>query len=37
MVDRILETIESPTGQERVIIVQRPDGRYSFRKQWRAD
>jgi hypothetical protein len=36
-VDRIVEMIESLDAQQRVLIVQRPDGRYSFRKQFRAD
>jgi hypothetical protein len=35
--DRIVETIESLDAQQRVLIVQRPGGRYSFQKQWRAD
>jgi hypothetical protein len=37
MADRVVETIASPNGEERLIIVQRADGRYSFRKQRRAD
>jgi hypothetical protein len=34
--DRIVEMIESLDAQQRVLIVQRPDGWYSFRRQWRA-
>ncbi len=37
MVDRIIEMIERPDAQQRLYIVQRPDGRFSFRKQWRSD
>ena len=37
MADRIVETIENPNGQQRVIVVQRTDGRYSFRSQTRVD
>jgi hypothetical protein len=37
MNDRVVEMIERPDGQQRVFIVQRGDGRYSFRKQRRAD
>jgi hypothetical protein len=36
MADRVVETIESLDRQEHVIIVRRPDGPYSFRRQWRA-
>jgi hypothetical protein len=32
--DRILKLIASPDGQHRVLIVQRADGAYSFRRQW---
>jgi hypothetical protein len=31
MADLILETIESPDGQVRIVIVRRADGRYSYR------
>jgi hypothetical protein len=37
MADRIVEMIESLDARQRVLIVQRPDGRYSFRKQARVD
>ncbi|MEZ5833186.1 MAG: hypothetical protein R3D05_18590 [Dongiaceae bacterium] len=37
MADRILEVIESPTSHKRLVIVQREDGRYSFRMQGRTD
>jgi len=36
MPDRIIEMIESPDARQRVLIVQRTDGRYSFRKQFRS-
>lgn len=32
--DLVLKTIESPDGKERVLIVQRPDNSYSYRRQW---
>ena len=34
--DRRLTIIMSPDGKERVLIVQRPDGHYSYRRQWRS-
>jgi hypothetical protein len=34
MVDRVTQVITKPDGKERVMIVQRPDGCYSFRRQW---
>lgn len=37
MVGRIIKMIERPDAQQRVYIVQRPDGCFSFRKQVRAD
>ena len=37
MPDQILETIERLDGRERVYIVLRADGRYSFRRQWPED
>ncbi len=37
MNDRIVELIDRADGRERVLIVQRGYGRYSFRRQWRAD
>ena len=36
MVDRVLEAIESPAGDQRLLIVCRPDGRYSYRMQSRV-
>lgn len=35
--DTVIETIGSPDALERVIILRRPDGRCSFRKQLRED
>jgi hypothetical protein len=32
--DRVLKTIKSPDEKERVLIVQRPDGSFSYRRQW---
>jgi len=34
MDDRVVQTFTSPDGNERILIVQRPDGRYSYRRQW---
>jgi len=36
MNDRVVETIDSPDGRERIVILQRPGGLYSFRKQLRV-
>jgi hypothetical protein len=35
--DLVLETFTSPDGKERVLIVQRLDGAFSFLKQGRTD
>jgi hypothetical protein len=35
MADQVVESIDSPFGDRRVIIVLRADGRYSFRMQSR--
>ena len=37
MTDQIIETIERSDGRERVYIVRRADGRYSYRRQWPED
>ena len=29
--------LESPDGTERVLILQRPDGAFTYRRQWRSD
>jgi hypothetical protein len=29
--------IESPDGTERVLILQRQDGAFTYRRQWRSD
>jgi hypothetical protein len=34
--DRPFKTLESPDRTRRVLIVQRDDGIWSFRHQWRA-
>jgi hypothetical protein len=34
--DRVVESFTSPDGQERVLIVQRPDKVYSYRRQWHS-
>jgi len=34
--DHILSVIVSPDGQQSVLIVQRPDGSFSYRRQWLA-
>jgi hypothetical protein len=36
MADRVVEAIESPDGQQRVLLVQRPDSCYSYRLQFRV-
>ena len=35
--DTVLETLVSPDGDERVLIVRRADRVFSFRKQFRTD
>jgi hypothetical protein len=30
-------TLESPDGTERVLIMQRPDGAFTYRRQWRFE
>jgi hypothetical protein len=35
--DRVLNIFASPDGQKRVLIVQRPDGAFSFCTQGRTD
>ena len=35
-VDHLLTTFTSPDGKERVLIVQRPDTTYSYRRQWQS-
>jgi hypothetical protein len=37
MADQVVESIDSPSGDRRVIIVLRADGRYSYRHQYRKD
>ena len=37
MADRVVEMMGSPDGQQRILVVQRQDGHYSFRKQWRSN
>jgi hypothetical protein len=32
----ILKYLESPNGDERVLILQRSDRCYSYRRQWRS-
>ena len=32
--DRTLKVMDSPDGRERVLIVQRSDGAFSYRRQW---
>lgn len=34
--DTVLEVIEKPDGDSRILIVRREDGRYSFRGQFRG-
>jgi hypothetical protein len=34
--DRLVQSFTRPDGRERVLIVQRPDGAYSYRRQWRS-
>jgi len=34
---RAVGVIEAPDGQERVLIVQRSDGRFTYRRQWSID
>ncbi len=34
--DIVLESIEKPDGDSRILIVRREDGRYSFRAQFRG-
>lgn len=36
MKDRLVQSFIRPDGCERVLIVQRPDGAYSYRRQWRS-
>jgi hypothetical protein len=31
-----IKTLESPDGNERVLISQRADGHYTYRRQWRS-
>jgi len=35
--DRLLVIFLHAAGLERVLVVQRGDGAYSYRRQWRAD
>ncbi len=37
MVDHILKVSTSPNGEERVLIVKRPDGAFSYRMQAREN
>ena len=32
----IIKTFESPDGRERVLISRRPDGAYTYRRQWQS-
>lgn len=32
----LIKTFESPDGKERVLILRRSDGCYTFRRQWRS-
>ena len=34
MAEIVLETLTSEAGDERVLIVRRADGNYSYRRQW---
>jgi hypothetical protein len=34
MAERVLKAITSPDGEHRVLIVQREDRDYSYRRQW---
>jgi len=33
MTDRVIQTFTNSDGKQRVLIVQRPDGRFSYRMQ----
>lgn len=33
--DRVVESFTSPDGRERVLVVERSDKAYSYRRQWR--
>ncbi len=37
MSERVMKAIVSPDGEHRVLIVQRADGAYSYRRQWLVD
>ena len=37
MTEHVIRVIEKPDGTERVYIVRRTDGYYSYRKQWQSD
>jgi hypothetical protein len=36
MTERVVQTITSPDGMDRVLIVARSDGAYGYRRQWRS-
>jgi hypothetical protein len=35
--DRVLRILVSPDGEHQVLIVERAEGAYSYRRQWLSD
>ena len=37
MTTHVVQILASPDGEHQVLIVRRPDGAYSYQRQWLAD